>query len=192
MTKRFALLISLLVCGLAFAQQPPDPAPEPDPGAAAVPAAPALPPPAPDRGPGGPGGPPGMAGFHGPAMGKWWKDSNLVRELDVSDAQVRQIEQIFQDHRLDLIDLRANLEKQEAILEPLIDADNPDEAKVEAQFDKVAAARANLEKSNARMLLAIRRVLTVDQWKKLQARTRDRNFDYRGPRAPRPPRQPGV
>ena len=128
-------------------------------------------------------------------MGKWWKDSNLVHDLAVSDAQVGQMEQIFQDHRLDLIDLRANLEKQEAILEPLIDSDNPDEAKVEAQFDKVAAARANLEKSNARMLLAIRRVLTVDQWKKLQARARERHFEYRGPRgprAPRPPREPGV
>src|SRR5208337_1966603 len=43
-----------------------------------------------------------------------------------------------------------------------------DEAQVIAQIDKVAQARANLEKSNAQMLLAIRRVLTVDQWKILR------------------------
>jgi Spy/CpxP family protein refolding chaperone len=107
-----------------------------------------------------------MVGFRGP--GKWWKDSELMRKIGVSDEQVQKIEKIFQDHRLQLIDLHAALEKQEAILEPLIEADQPDEAQVIAQIDRVAQARANLEKSNAQMLLAIRRVLTVDQWKKLR------------------------
>ena len=49
-----------------------------------------------------------------------------------------------------------------------MEGDQPDEAQVTAQIDKVAQARANLEKSNALMLLAIRRVLTIDQWKKLR------------------------
>ena len=91
-----------------------------------------------------------------------------MRKIGVSDEQVQRIEKIFQDHRLQLIDLHAALEKQEAILEPLVEADQPEEAQVIAQIDKVAQARANLEKSNAQMLLAIRRVLTVDQWKKLR------------------------
>ena len=91
-----------------------------------------------------------------------------MQKIGVSDEQVQKIEKIFQAHRLDLIDLHAALEKQEAILDPLIEADQPDESQVIAQIDKVAQARANLEKSNAQMLLAIRRVLTLDQWKKLR------------------------
>jgi Spy/CpxP family protein refolding chaperone len=105
-------------------------------------------------------------GLQGP--GKWWKNSALMQKIGVSDEQVQRIEEIFQNHRLQLIDLDAALQKQEAILEPLIEADQPEEAQVIAQIDKVAQARANLEKSNAQMLLAIRRVLTVDQWKKLR------------------------
>jgi Spy/CpxP family protein refolding chaperone len=99
---------------------------------------------------------------------KWWKDSDLMKKIGVSDAQIQKIEKIFQDHRLELIDLHAALDKQEAILEPMVEADQPEEAQVIAQIDKVAQARANLEKSDAQMLLAIRRVLTVDQWKKLR------------------------
>ncbi len=121
---------------------------------------------------GGPGMGPGMIGHGGMGMGmggRWWKNSELVKKLGLSDSQVQQIEKAFQDHRMQLIDLRATLEKQEAILQPLVDAERPDEAKVLAQIDKVAQARADLEKSNARMLLAIRRILTVDQWKQLQA-----------------------
>jgi Spy/CpxP family protein refolding chaperone len=109
--------------------------------------------------------PPGM-GFQGP--GKWWKNSELMQKIGVKDDQVQSIEKIFQDHRIQLIDRHADLDKQEAILEPLIEADQPNEAQVLAQIDKVAQARASLEKSNAQMLLAVRRVLTVDQWKKLQ------------------------
>jgi Spy/CpxP family protein refolding chaperone len=99
---------------------------------------------------------------------KWWKDSALMQKIGVSDEQVQKIEKVFQDHRLQLIDLHAALEKQEATLEPLVEADQPDETQVIAQIDKVAQARASLEKSNAQMLLAIRRILTVDQWKKLR------------------------
>jgi hypothetical protein len=112
-----------------------------------------------------------------------------MQKLGVSDAQLQKIEKIFQEHRLQLIDMHAALEKQEAILEPLIEADQPDEAQVVAQIDKVAQARANLEKSNAQMLLAIRRVLTAEQWKKLRAQPgigpfpRGRGF---GPPAPMP------
>jgi len=119
--------------------------------------------------------------------GKWWKDSALMKRLGVRDDQVAMIEKIFQDHRLQLIDLHADLEKQEAILEPLVEADQPVESQVVAQIDKVAQARANLEKSDALMLLSIRRVLTVDQWKKLQDVPGVNTFHY-GPelRAPMP------
>jgi Spy/CpxP family protein refolding chaperone len=109
--------------------------------------------------------PPGMAPR---GRGKWWKNSELMQKIGVKEDQVQSIEKIFQEHRVQLIDLHAALDKQEAILEPLIEADQPDEAQVLAQIDKVAQARAGLEKSNAQMLLAVRRVLTVDQWKKLQ------------------------
>jgi Spy/CpxP family protein refolding chaperone len=117
-----------------------------------------------------------------------------MSKIGVSDEQVQKIEEIFQGHRLELIDLHAALDKQEAILDPLIEADQPDESQVIGQIDKVAQARANLEKSNAQMLLAIRRVLTVDQWKKLRnlpgiasTRTGPR-FGPPAPMSPGPPR----
>jgi len=102
-------------------------------------------------------------------VGKWWKNSQLVQKLGVNDSQVQQIEQIFQEHRMRLIDIHANLEREETRLEPMIEAYNADENAVIAQIDKIAAARAELEKANARMMLNIRRVLTADQWQKLQA-----------------------
>jgi Spy/CpxP family protein refolding chaperone len=127
-------------------------------------------------GPMGPGHDMGMGPHHGP-FGTWWKNSEVVKELQLTDAQVKQIEQTFLDYRLKLIDLRADVERQETKLQPLLEADQPNEHEVSSQVDLVVAARGKLEKTNTMMMLAIRRVLSVDQWKKLQAIER-----RRGPR----------
>ena len=96
-------------------------------------------------------------------------DPDLVQKLGLTADQQKRIDALFQQNRLKLIDLSAEVQKQEAILEPLLEADRPDEAQVLAQIDRVAQARADLEKANARMLLGFRSVLTLEQWKKLEA-----------------------
>lgn len=140
-----------------------------------------------------------------PDLGKWWKNSEVVQELQLSDAQVAQLEQAFLDHRLRLIDLRAAVEREEIRLQPLIEADQLDLAKVSAQLDVVLAARGKLEKENTMMMLSLRKVLSVDQWRNLQTlhyrHGKSKAEEYRrfgempppgaGPkRRPAPPEQP--
>jgi Spy/CpxP family protein refolding chaperone len=150
-------------------------------------------PPAPPRpdGPGGPGpfGPPPPGGGHEP--GPWWHDAEMVRLLGLSEAQVRRIAATFFEHRLRLVDLRADLEKEELSLQPLLDAEMPDEPKVTAQIDLIAAARARVEKTHALMLLAIRRVLTPEQWTQLQTLHRPFPGPAGGPVSGRLPAGPG-
>jgi len=111
----------------------------------------------------------------------------MVRKLDLTEAQVGQIEHTFLAHRLRLVDLRADLEKQELYLQPLLDVDRPDEAKVSAQIDLITAARGRLEKEHALMLLATRRVLSTEQWKRLQALQQERaKGSHGGPPMARP------
>jgi Spy/CpxP family protein refolding chaperone len=108
-----------------------------------------------------------IPGPRGPE-GTWWRNTELAKKLNLSDQQVQQMEQIYQQNRLKLIDQVAAVQKAEVTLEPMLAADKPDENQVLAQIDKIAQARAELEKSHARMLLGIRQVLTADQWKQLK------------------------
>jgi Spy/CpxP family protein refolding chaperone len=101
--------------------------------------------------------------------GRWWKEAGVAKALALDDAQIQKIEQIFQDSRMKLVDIHASLEKEEIKLEPLLEADNPDENAVMGAIDRIAAARIALVKANAQMAFAIRRVLTPEQWKKLRA-----------------------
>jgi protein CpxP len=107
--------------------------------------------------------------FHDGQFGRWWNNPEMAQKLGITDSQKKQMDDIFLQHRLKLIDLNANLEKQETLLHPMIEADQPDEAKILAQIDAVAQARAELEKANARMLFEVRKALTPDQWQKLKA-----------------------
>jgi protein CpxP len=116
-----------------------------------------------------PGPPPMERAFQGRMHGRWWDNPRLVQQIGLTTDQQKKMDDIMQQHRLKLIDLNAALQKQETIMQPLMEADQPDEGKILAQIDAIAQARAELEKGNARMLLGIRQVLTPDQWKKLQA-----------------------
>jgi periplasmic protein CpxP/Spy len=129
-----------------------------------------------------PNRPPGERGFRPGPPGRWWMDPELVQKLGLTADQQKRIDTLFQQNRLKLIDLSAEVQKQEAILEPLLEADHPDEAQVLAQIDRVAQARADLEKANARMLLGFRGVLSVDQWKKLEAERPPEHGQRRGER----------
>ncbi len=189
-TGRLRLTLLLLGAGVVAMAQPPAPG---------DPQAPPPPPPAAQRrGPQGPGGMQ-MRGPMGPGMmqqgpgrdggmqpmrrafedrllpgphGKWWDNPQVAEQLGLSADQKKKMDDIFQQNRLKLVDLNATVQKAELTMEPLVAADQPDEAKIVAQIDKVAQARAELEKANARMLLGIRGVLTPEQFQKLQAQAR--------------------
>jgi periplasmic protein CpxP/Spy len=121
-----------------------------------------------------PGPPPMERSFHAGGPGRWWDNPNVAQQVGITDDQKKKMDDIYQQHKLQLIDLKAAVEKQEAIMDPLIQADQPDETKILSQIDAIAQARAELEKANARMLFGIRTVLTPDQWKKLRTMAQNR------------------
>ena len=184
-----ATLFCLLTSGLGFAQG--------FDGPAFGPGGPGGSDPGQDPSKEGFGGPPMQRAFHDGHFGRWWNDPAMAQQLGLSDQQKHQMDDIFLQHRLKLIDLNANLEKQETLLHPMIEADQPDEAKILSQIDAVAQARADLEKANARMLFDIRKTLTPDQWQKLKTMREEHHGgksmreQRRGPGSPGGPGGPG-
>ncbi len=101
-------------------------------------------------------------------LGKWWKDSEVVRQLQLSEAQIEKIEQTFLHFRPALATLSAELRSREAELKSLMSANSVDEARIRNQTDLIAVSRASLEKTNSSMMLEIRKDLSKQQWDRLQ------------------------
>jgi len=130
------------------------------------------------RGPGGMG--------PGPGMGKWWTNPAMAQKLGLSEAQGQQMEKSFQEHRVKLTELRNSLNGLESALEPMIGMNRLNEAQITSQIEKIAQARASLEKLNSLMLLDMRRALSAEQWKQLQ----QQRMTPRMPGGPTPPPPP--
>jgi len=166
-------------------------------GALALGQAPPGPPPgagqAPPQGPGDQGGQrPGHFGpgeRHGPGMeilppGLWWTNPEVIARIGLTPDQQKRIQDIFLQSRTQLEHMHDQLEEQQRVLQPMLDANPPDDAKALAQIGKIADMRAELEKTNAKMLLTIRGVLTADQWTKLRSGMRRGEGHGRGEGGP--------
>ncbi len=120
----------------------------------------------------------GLGGHHG----RWWNNPNIISQLKLTDDQRKAMDSIFLAHREKLIDLRGTLEKAELELQPLMSQDQPNDSAILGQVDKIAAARTELERANARFLLDIRAKLTPDQWKMVRDNWQQhRGWGGRGP-----------
>jgi hypothetical protein len=107
--------------------------------------------------------------FYRGELGKWWQNPEIAKKLQLNDGQITQLDQIFYDHKLKLIDFGAEMEKQDLKLQTLLDADVPNEGQVESQVDQVLAARGKLEREYTMMNLDLRKVLSLDQWRQLKS-----------------------
>ena len=130
-------------------------------------------------------------------MGEWWKDSNIAKKLQLSDGQVTQLDQTFYDHKVKLIDYGAAMEKEDLNLQKLLDADVPNEGLVETQVDQVLAARGKLEREYTMMNLDLRKVLSIEQWRRLKSIREERggpsdHFFYKKLPPGSPPPGPGA
>jgi hypothetical protein len=101
-------------------------------------------------------------------MGKWWQNPDVVSKLSLSDSQVTQLDQVFYNHKMKLIDYGADMEKQDLKLQTMLDADQPDEGQVNTQVDHVLAARGKLEREFTAMNLDLRKQLSLEQWRQLK------------------------
>ncbi len=99
--------------------------------------------------------------------GKWWENPEIIKRLAITADQQKKMDDIWQQSRLKLIDLSATLEKEEVVMEGLLKGPQLDDSRILPAVDRIAQARAELEKANARLMLAIRHVLTPEQWEKL-------------------------
>jgi Spy/CpxP family protein refolding chaperone len=97
---------------------------------------------------------------------KWWQAEHVVKELGLTSEQTRSLEDVFQKALPVLKTQKTALDTAEAEFQRLIERGDP--AAME-QINIVEAARAELNKSRARMLFNMRQLLTRNQWAKFTA-----------------------
>jgi len=125
--------------------------------------------------------------------GKWWKHERVVAELKLTPAQIEQIDTVFMEHRKNLVDGKARLEKLLLDFQQISDQVDVNREQALQLVDQIALARTEMVRNTILMQLDIRDRLTPEQrvtLKQLKEELRgemrrrmmERHMDGRSPR----------
>ena len=94
---------------------------------------------------------------------KWWKDAEVVKELNLTEEQVNLIEQIFNSNKGQIADLNSQLKQKQLQFRSKIEDPNSSRDEVLELNDEVVQLKTKLKRLRLDMLLKIREVLTPEQ-----------------------------
>jgi Spy/CpxP family protein refolding chaperone len=100
--------------------------------------------------------------------GRWWDDKHFAKDLKLRPDQQKHMDDVFDQNRTTLLRNYENLQQEEQKMEALVHGSVLDEATLFAQIDRVAQARAALEKANTHLMLQIRSEMSTDQIVRLE------------------------
>jgi Spy/CpxP family protein refolding chaperone len=100
---------------------------------------------------------------------RWWDDKHYAKTLHLRPDQKKRMDGLFDENRANLVNRYEALQQEEQKMETLSHAQTLDEAALFAQIDRVAQARADLEKATTHYMLQVRKEMDADQIKRLDA-----------------------
>jgi len=123
--------------------------------------------------------PPDLSMFRGrpgpPMRGRMHRARMMMEQLNLTETQRNRLEEIRDRHRRKAIATRADLGIVRLDLRGQMRSGKPEQARIDALIDRIAALRADLQKVRVASMLEARTVLTVEQQKKLRELRRERH-----------------
>ena len=109
-----------------------------------------------------------MAAAQTMPAGKWWKDPDIAKELQLTPGEVKQLDKLFVKSRRQMIELKNRVEKEQFEYQNLMESKTLDEAAVNRQLQKLEQARSELNEERSRFVVAVRKILGSDRFQRLQ------------------------
>jgi Spy/CpxP family protein refolding chaperone len=98
----------------------------------------------------------------------WWSNKIIVRQLGLSNVQVREIRDVVSHYHPQLLEDRAKVLRAEQNLEDQFNHDPVDQTKANQAVEQLISARSGLTRSLSELSLKLRVLLTAPQWQQLQ------------------------
>jgi len=98
---------------------------------------------------------------------KWWKHRDIIKELNLSDRQINQIDQVFNSNKGKISSLNNRLKRRESELNKMINNPNTPDDQIFKASNNVESIRDDLRQVRLNMRIKIRSILTPKQREKL-------------------------
>ena len=111
---------------------------------------------------------PDFAGGQDIPSGKWWYNQNVVQNLNLTQSEIRQLDQLYVDSHRRLIELKNSVEREQFELDTLLSKKTVDDAKVRQQFKRLESARTDLADERLRFVIGVREIIGADRFQQLK------------------------
>jgi len=114
--------------------------------------------------------------------GNPFKSPKVVEALKLTPEQQQKLEETSYQHQKEAANLRRDMQLKRLDLQRELDKENPDQAILDKLIDEQAALRAQAGKARVEQMLAVKKILTPEQWAKAKELRQERRAERMGGR----------
>ena len=111
---------------------------------------------------------PGLATGQNVPSGKWWYNQKVVQNLNLTQKEIRQLDQAWVDSQRKLIKLKNEVEREQFELDTLLGEKTVDDAKVRKQFKRLESARTDLADERLGFIIGVREIIGAERFQQLK------------------------
>jgi Spy/CpxP family protein refolding chaperone len=100
--------------------------------------------------------------------GKWWKDPQFVKKLNLNESQISKLDEEFVKSRRLLIELKNKVESERFELDNSFEKRDMDENTIKAQYQKVEDAKRALSYERFRFIMEARKIMGYEKFNQLK------------------------
>lgn len=110
----------------------------------------------------------GLAAGQDVPSGKWWYNQKVVQNLNLTQKEVGQLDQLYVNSHRKLIKLKNAVEREQFELDTLLGKKTVDDAKVRKQFNRLESARTDLANERLGFVIRVREIIGADRFQQLK------------------------
>ncbi len=111
---------------------------------------------------------PGLAAGQDVPSGKWWYNKKVAKNLNLTQKEIRQLDQLYVDSHRELIKLKNAVEREQFELDTLLGKKTVDDAKVRKQFKRLENARTDLADERLGFVIRVREIIGAERFQQLK------------------------
>jgi Spy/CpxP family protein refolding chaperone len=111
---------------------------------------------------------PGLTSGQDVPSGKWWYNQKVVKNLNLTQKEIRQLDQAWVDSQRKLIKLKNAVEREQFELDTMLGKKAVDDAKVRKQFNRLERARTDLADERLGFIIRVREIIGAERFQQLK------------------------
>ena len=109
----------------------------------------------------------GISGADGGHQSRWWNIPQYMEALKLTDAEIQQLNQVFESSSLEMIRLKGQVEAARLNLQFMLEKEDLDEPAMEAQYNLLEKARADLGRERFAFFIQVRKIVGAQRFGQL-------------------------